>query len=130
MTAAAHEAGRRSDAAAPGTAGWLGLAAAPTFAVMALLTCVPDEGAVAIMCENVDHIVQVSDDEVRAAMKTYFVATHNVVEGAGAASLAAALQEKDKLAGRRVGIVATGGNVDHDVFAAVLNPAVLNEQAH
>jgi hypothetical protein len=49
MTAAGHEAGRRSDAAAPGAAGWLGLAAAPTFAVMALLTCVPSEGA-DVMC--------------------------------------------------------------------------------
>jgi threonine dehydratase len=86
---------------------------------------VPDEDAVAIICENVDHMVRVSDDEVRAAMKTYFVATHNVVEGAGAASLAAALKEKAKLTGRRVGIVATGGNVDHDVFAAVLR-----EEAH
>src|SRR4051812_30085711 len=45
MMAAENEAGRRSDAAAPGAAGWLSLAAAPTFAVMALLTCVPGEGA-------------------------------------------------------------------------------------
>ena len=45
MIAARNETGRRSDAAALGTAGWLGLAAAPTFAVMALLTCVPGGGA-------------------------------------------------------------------------------------
>jgi hypothetical protein len=45
MTAAGHEAGRRSDAAARGAAGWLSLAAAPTFAVMALLTCLPGEAA-------------------------------------------------------------------------------------
>jgi hypothetical protein len=45
MTAIRDEIGRRSQAAAPGAAGWLGLAAAPTFVVMALLTCVPSGGA-------------------------------------------------------------------------------------
>jgi hypothetical protein len=45
MIAIRDETGRRSDAAALGAAGWLGLAAAPTFAVMALLTCVPSGGA-------------------------------------------------------------------------------------
>jgi hypothetical protein len=45
MTAAGNEAGRRSHAASPGAAGWLGLAAAPTFAVMALLTSMPGGGA-------------------------------------------------------------------------------------
>ncbi len=45
MIAIGNETGRRSHAAALGAAGWLGLAAAPTFAVMALLTCVPGGGA-------------------------------------------------------------------------------------
>ena len=49
MIAAGHEIGRRSHAAAPGVAGWLGLAAAPTFAVMALLTCLPGADA-DVMC--------------------------------------------------------------------------------
>ena len=49
MIAAGHEAGRRSDAAALGAAGWLGLAAAPTFAVMALLSCVTG-GDADMMC--------------------------------------------------------------------------------
>jgi threonine dehydratase len=80
----------------------------------------PDADAVAIIRENVDHIVRVSDEEVRKAMKIYFTATHNVIEGAGAASLAAALKEKESLAGKRVGLIASGGNVDHDVFAKVL----------
>jgi threonine dehydratase len=84
----------------------------------------PDEAAVAIICKNVERILRVTDDEIRAAMKLFFTATHNVVEGAGAASLAAALQEKEMLAGKRVGVIATGGNVDHDVFAGVLRPAV------
>jgi hypothetical protein len=50
--AASDEAGRRGDAAAPGPGGWLGLAAAPTFAVMALLTSVRGEGA-DMMCSAV-----------------------------------------------------------------------------
>jgi threonine dehydratase len=54
------------------------------------------------------------------AMKIYFTDTHNVVEGAGAAGLAAALKEKNALQGKRVGLVITGSNVDHDVFARIL----------
>jgi threonine dehydratase len=80
----------------------------------------PDPDAVSIICENVDHVVRVSDGDIRQAMKMYFTATHNVIEGAGAASLAAALREKGSLSGKRVGLIASGGNVDHDVFAQVL----------
>jgi len=64
--------------------------------------------------------VAVTDDEVEAAMRAIFSDTHNVAEGAGAGALAAVLQEKAALAGRRVGIVLTGGNVDRGVFARVL----------
>jgi threonine dehydratase len=80
----------------------------------------PDDGALEIMSQNVERIVVVSDDEIRAAMKIYFTDTHNVVEGAGAAPLAAALKEKEALRGKRVGVIVTGGNVDHDIFAKVL----------
>ena len=81
---------------------------------------VPDDAALEVVLENVDHVVRVSEEEIRLAMKFYFTDTHNVVEGAGAAGLAAALKEKHALQRRRVGLVATGGNVDHDVFARVL----------
>src|SRR6266404_3461988 len=81
---------------------------------------VPDDDALEIMLENVDHMVRVSDDEIRHAMKIYFTDTHNAVEGAGAASLAAALKEKEALNGKRVGLILTGANVDHDVFSRVL----------
>jgi threonine dehydratase len=91
------------------------------------LACrVPDDDALEIMLENVDHMVRVSEDEIRRAMKIYFTDTHNAVEGAGAASLAAAFKERDSLSGKRVGLIATGGNVDHDTFAKVL----LGEGAH
>jgi threonine dehydratase len=81
---------------------------------------VPDTDSLSVILENVDHIVQVSEEEIRRAMKIYFTDTHNVAEGAGAAGLAAALKEKNALEGERVGLVISGGNVDHDVFAAVL----------
>jgi len=81
---------------------------------------VPDEDSLEVVLENVDHVLRVSDNEMGQAMKMYFTDTHNVVEGAGAAGLAAALKEKESLGGKRVGLVVTGGNVDHDVFAKIL----------
>jgi threonine dehydratase len=81
---------------------------------------VPDDASLAVVLENVERVIRVSEEEMRQAMKIYFTDTHNVVEGAGAAGLAAALKEKEMLRGKRVGLVATGGNVDHDVFARVL----------
>lgn len=82
---------------------------------------VPDDESLEVVMQNVDHILQVSEEELRQAMKIYFSDTHNVAEGAGAAGLAAALKEKHALKGKRVGLVISGGNVDHDVFAKVLS---------
>jgi threonine dehydratase len=56
-------------------------------------------------------------------MRLLFTATHNVAEGAGAAPLAAALQERDHLRGRKVAVVISGGNVDRTMFADVLTEA-------
>ena len=84
---------------------------------------VADAQALALIAPHIDHIVQVSDGEVGAAMHALFTDTHNVAEGAGAAALAAALQERDALAGQVVGLALTGGNVDADVFAGVLTAA-------
>jgi threonine dehydratase len=74
----------------------------------------------AVLLQNVDHIVRVTDDEVEAAMRHFFTDTHNVVEGAGAAGLAGALKEQVQLQKKRVAVVATGANVDREVFARVL----------
>ena len=80
----------------------------------------PDDDALEIIRANVERVVTVSDEEIRRTMKIYFTDTHNVVEGAGAAALAAALKDKATLSGKRVGVIATGGNVDPEVFAEVL----------
>jgi threonine dehydratase len=81
---------------------------------------VPDADALAIMLREVDQILAVSDDEVAEAMRIYFSDTHNVAEGAGAAPLAAALQQRERFAGRSLGLALTGGNVDRALFARVL----------
>jgi threonine dehydratase len=65
-------------------------------------------------------MVTVSDDEVEAGMRAYFSDTHNVAEGAAGAGLAAVLQDGGAVAGRRVGVLFTGGNVDAGAFARVL----------
>ncbi len=68
-------------------------------------------------------VVEVSDEEVEAAMRALFADTHNVAEGGGAAALAALLQERDAMRGRRVAIILSGGNVDSDVYSRVLASA-------
>ena len=79
-------------------------------------TRIPDADAVAIMRKGASRIVQVTDDEIASAMRAYWTDTHNLAEGAGAAALAAALQEKKILQGKRVGLVLSGGNIDFDRF--------------
>lgn len=81
---------------------------------------VPDQNALESILRGVARIVTVTEDEIRSAMRTLFSATHNVAEGAGAIALAAAMQEKPRLAGRRIAIVQSGGNVDRAIFARVL----------
>lgn len=81
---------------------------------------VPDAAALAIIRAGAARIVTVSEGEIRRAMRLLFADTHNVAEGAGAAPFAAALQERERLAGKRVAIVLSGGNIDRALFAEVL----------
>jgi threonine dehydratase len=81
-----------------------------------MATRVPDAEALAIIRKGASRIVQVSDDEIGQAIRIYWADTHNLAEGAGAAPLAAALQEKTRLAGKRVGLILSGGNIDFDRF--------------
>ena len=81
-----------------------------------MATRVPDADALAIIRKGASRIRQVSDDDVATAIRAYGTDTHNLAEGAGAAALAAAVQEKDKLRDRRVGLILSGGNIDFDLF--------------
>jgi threonine dehydratase len=83
----------------------------------------PVETALAIARRGAERVVRVSDDEVESAMRALFTDTHNTAEGGGAAALAALLQEKERMRGRKVAVVLSGGNVDSNLFAAVLSPA-------
>jgi threonine dehydratase len=84
---------------------------------------VPDPEALDIIRRGAARIVTVTDAEIRRAMRILFTDTHNAAEGAGAAPLAAALQERHRLAGKRVAIIQSGGNINRDVFAEVLAEA-------
>jgi threonine dehydratase len=81
-----------------------------------MATRVPDADALAIIRKGASRIAQVTDDEVGAAIRAYWTDTHNLAEGAGAAPLAAALQDKPKIRGKRVGLILSGGNIDFDLF--------------
>ncbi len=83
---------------------------------------VPDPDSLAAVRECAQQVLTVTDDEVARAMRLYYRATHNLAEGAGAAALAAALQLRDQglLAGRKLGLPLSGGNVDAALFRQLL----------
>ncbi|VTU38056.1 threonine dehydratase [Variovorax sp. PBL-E5] len=85
---------------------------------MACRTPVPE--ALEVILREADDVVAVTDDEVALAMRALFMDTHNVAEGAGAAALAAAMQQQTRWHGRAVGVALSGGNVDASMFAGVL----------
>ncbi|HUK62895.1 MAG TPA: pyridoxal-phosphate dependent enzyme, partial [Dongiaceae bacterium] len=81
---------------------------------------VPNAEALAEIRAGVERVVQVTEAGIRDAMRALFSDTHNLAEGAGAAGLAAALQERESLAGKRVAVIVTGGNIDRETYARVL----------
>jgi threonine dehydratase len=79
-----------------------------------------DPESLEIICREVDRIVEVTDDEVAAAIAAIFQCTHNCAEGAGAAAFAAIRKERARLGGRKVAAVVSGGNIDRPLFASIL----------
>jgi len=73
-----------------------------------------------IMWRSLDDFVLVSDDDIRAAQRTMIETTRNLVEAAGAAPLAAALQLRDRLEGKRVALILSGGNATREQLLDVL----------
>ena len=84
---------------------------------------VADAAALEILLGGLDQVLQVTDAEVAQAIRHLYSDTHNLAEGAGAAALAGALQQREQLAGRHVGLALSGGNVDASVMAEVLAAA-------
>jgi len=81
---------------------------------------VPDPLACAVIRAGASRIVEVSEEQAAEAMRHMYVATHNLAEPAGSLALAGALAERDRVAGRRVALVHTGGNCDADVLRRAL----------
>jgi threonine dehydratase len=84
-----------------------------------LATRVPFELPQRILWEHLDDFVLVSEEEIREATRLMIEHTRNLVEPAGAAPLAAVLRLRDRLAGRRVALVASGGNLSPAQLAAL-----------
>jgi threonine dehydratase len=85
-----------------------------------MATRMPADLTLAIMRKLVHDIVLVSDDSLRDAIRLLLRVTHNLAEGAGAASTAAAFQLKDQLAGKTVVGVLSGGNLDLRELARIV----------
>jgi threonine dehydratase len=79
---------------------------------------VPDPDAVEAVIAGCSRVVRVSEADAAAAMILMYRATHNLAEPAGALALAAILAERDRVAGRKVAMILTGGNCDLDVLEA------------
>ena len=80
----------------------------------------PDPQALEIILKGADRIVQVSDDEIAGAMRAYYEDAHQLTEGAGAGALAALLQERERMKGKRVGLILSGGNIDRALYLRAL----------
>jgi threonine dehydratase len=94
-------------------------ASAKTFAD-GLATREPNPDAVAMICRGMARFVQVSEDEIAEAMRIYFDDIHQIAEGAGAAPLAGLLKDRQGMAGKRVALVLSGGNIERDRYLQVL----------
>jgi threonine dehydratase len=80
----------------------------------------PQPEALDIIAAGAARIVTVSEADIAEAIRIYYRTTHNLAEGAGAAPLAALLKEGNRNAGKRVGLILTGGNIDMPVLAGIL----------
>jgi threonine dehydratase len=84
----------------------------------------PDPLALDIIRRGVERVVQVNDDAIMQAMRIYYEDTHQLVEGAGACPLAALMQERDTMRGRKIGLVLSGGNIDRPLYARIIGQAL------
>lgn len=80
----------------------------------------PNADAVAAICGGAARFVSVGEDAIADAVRAYFDDTHQVAEGAGAAPLAALLAERGRMAGKRVALVLSGGNIERARYFEIL----------
>ena len=82
-----------------------------------------------ILQHRLDDVVTLSEDELAEGVRIALRTTHNLAEGAGAASIAAALKLRDRLRGKKVVCVMSGGNIDAATLARVLGGAAVRSTA-
>jgi threonine dehydratase len=85
-----------------------------------LATREPNAQAIVAICKGASRFVQVTEDEIATAMRIYFDDTHQVAEGAGAAPLAALMKDRERMQGKKVGLVLTGGNIESARYVKVM----------
>jgi threonine dehydratase len=85
--------------------------------------CTPVQAALDYFGPRADRFVAVTDDEVAEAIRIYWEDTHNLAEGAGAVALAALMQEKERMRGKKVAVILSGGNGDRSQMAEILGGA-------
>ena len=81
---------------------------------------VPDPEALAMMFHGLERVLMVPEDAIKDAIRLYYSATHNLAEGAGAIALAALYRERERMKGKRVAVVLSGGNIDRELYTAIL----------
>ena len=101
------------------------LLASPTAHTFAdgVAVCTPVQAALDYFGPRADRFVAVTDDEVAQAVRGYWEDSHNLAEGAGAVALAALIQEKDRMRGKTVAVILSGGNGDRSQMAEILSGA-------
>jgi len=72
------------------------------------------------LCEGLAGFVTVSEAELAEAVRLYLAHAHHLAEGAGAAGLAGAIKLREQLAGKRVGVILSGSNIDSETLARVV----------
>ena len=75
-----------------------------------------------ILTRELDDIVTLTESELEEGVRMALRTTHNLAEGAGAASLAAAMKLRDRFVGKKVVCVMSGGNMNMDVLKRILKP--------
>ena len=95
--------------------------AAPSTSLADGMACrITDPHSLPIVLDGVARMIIVSEEAIADAMRDIFTDTHNVAEGAGAAPVAAVAAESERLRGKRVAAILSGGNVDAATFAGLL----------
>ncbi|MEX0696366.1 MAG: threonine dehydratase [Dongiaceae bacterium] len=80
----------------------------------------PLQEALTIIKRGAARVVQLGEDEIAEAVRIYFQDTHHVAEGAGAAPLAGLMQERARMAGKKIGVILSGGNMDAPAYRTIL----------